>query len=1042
MNYNKQLKSMIEDNEISINQRIFKNIEFVTYCLYEVLDEFNFLSANLYFTQYYLRYESNCRKKKNSDIFMILRKYYHHYYSKKRIEIDFEEYFNVPEKFRMFKLINNNVVKKSVQILVDREAEYLDMLEKYRNVEIKELEYLTKEGYYERVIRTGVNYDERFKSSTFKFDIGDVINESTEKLPSYKTKVVRTLPLNFNWTNFKNSLGSKWSSRPSIDLVSCDNFDNHIKYEGQVHIAGLLGAGKSTYIIQETVRLVNKGNIKIGIVEPNVSEVIKTYESLKELGIKAVPIIGSTQLSKHLTRFSNAKLGGIESFNDLTNDSMSGIDYLSSNCLISSYANDYEIVESQYPCNRLKKDGSKKKFACPLAGSCSAFKRNIELIDADVWITTPHSLLASKANEIVDPIKRTYYELFHDCLDIIFVDEADSVQEEFDNQFITDETFYGGSNSIIDKFKRVEEVLRGHKFSNVESETHRWIVNYSHMVQLLNRVEYLIINSQSSRKYLIDDILTPRDLFKSMVGDLVDKENECSKKFIENLQAFLPLSEELQLNNELMEHELFVLYDKLTKCPNLGNANKMTEELITNYIGKYDLLIKSNSRYNRKKLFRKKLEFFIYLVLIDFYFRVQNNTINNIAHKIPEIYSIYASFRFVNTNFVHLITESIIGNIFGYKFSLDEENNLDVSLFNYSGIGRSLLEEWHQVKEELGQKGPGIVMLSGTSYAPTSAHYHIEKEPTFILKSEKAEGVIEQCILTKYDNANNPVKISGVSDRNLKKERLIELTKLLKNDFQYELEYWNNIGEDRKILVVVNSYEQCRIVGDYLRNHEFSYKVLSSNSILQEDEINTSLIESIPLLGNVDILIAPLSIISRGYNILKSNGDSYFGTAFFLIRPYITPGDMAYNYRILNSIVMPTLYKNKEKGYDFEESFGRTRKSVYSLLYEFSNKKFWKNLDKDQRTILSWFTFIPMKQAVGRMQRNGCSCRVFYCDGSFSKKDVERLTVESSMLKAWEANLRSLDTEMGRLLYGNFLSGLTKAIYNYEKMNENEEELY
>lgn len=1043
MNYSKQLKSMIEDNEMDIEPKVFKNIEFILYCLYETFDEFKISLANLYFTRYFLRYENDSKIDKVKDLLMILRKNYHQYYSKKRLEIDLDEYFNVPEKFRLFKLEDDNtVVKNKVFILVDRELEYNNMIQKHRKLNLKDLEYISGEGYYQRVIRSGNNYEGQFKSNIFDFDIGHKEISFNEKLPKYKNKVVEKLPLIFDWITFKKSLGPKWSERPSIDIDSCDQFEDYIKYEGQIHIAGLLGAGKSTYIIQETVRLLNNKNIKIGIIEPNVSEVLKTYESLIELGIKAVPIIGTTQLNKHLQRFANAKFDNFNSFNDLSSESMRVLDYLSNNCLLSSYTNDFEIQESQYPCNRLQREDSKKYYSCPLFEKCGAFKKNIDMLEADVWITTTHSLLASKTNEIIDPLNRTYYELFHDCLDIVFVDEADSIQEEFDNQFITDEDFYGGNNSVINKFKRVEEVLRNHKFGNMESETHRWIVNYSHLIQLLNRVEYLIINSQSSRKYFLDSVLTPRNLFNSLVNDLDNKENENSRIFIQNLEEFLPLSEELKLNSELLRHELFVLYDRLSKCPNMGSANKIIEELIDDYIEKYNLIIKANPRYNRKKLFKKKLELFIYLVLIDYYFRVQNSTISNIAHKLPEIHSIYSSFRFFNVDFVHLVTESIVGNIFGYKFNLDDENNLSVHIFNYSGIGRSLLEEWHQIKMELGQKGPAVVMLSGTSYAPKSAHYHIEKEPNFILKSEKEEGTIEQFIITKYDRYGGLIKVSGISDRNLKREKILELTKSLKNDILYELEYWNKIGEDRNVLLVVNSYEQCRIVGDYLRAEKLSYKVLSNNEELLNDEINVSLIEEIPSMENIEVLVAPLSIISRGYNILKENGDSYFGSAFFLMRPYITPGDMGYNYRILNSVVMPELLKNKRLGYDFEEAVNRTRKFAFRLLNEFNENKFWKHLEEEQRSILSWFTFIPVKQAVGRMQRNGCSCRVFYCDGSFASNKNEKLTTQSSMLKSWEENLKSINSKTGRLLYGKFLDGLTNAIEKYENINEDEEVFY
>lgn len=1045
MSYNSQLKSIIKGNNLLIEPRLFKNIEFILYCLYKHNDKIKIEDMNLYFTQFFQRYEDEKIRKKHDPTLYILRKYFHQYYNKKRLEIDLNGYFQIPDKFRLFEIKDDKFIqKKTITIMVDRKMEYEKMLKKYLEYGDEKVEFIQDSGYYERVIRTGNGYDEKFRKKTYSFDLNmDNYLGENKSLPLYKGKKIMELPLDFDWYTFKQRLGGDWSERPDINIVSSDgNLDNIIKYNGQIHIAGLLGSGKSTYIIQETVRLLEGNDIKIGIIKSNVSEVIKTYEALRDLGIRAVPIIGTTQIDKHFRRYTKSKFKELESFEDFSKGDMDALDYLSSNCLLSYYSGDYDIDESLFPCTKLKKQNSSKIYACPLFENCSFYRRYLDLIEADVWITTPHSLILSKASKIVDPQERTYYELFHDCLDIIFVDEADYVQEEFDNQFITDEIFYGNKDSIMNKFQRVDEILREQNLANVEFEGHRWSTNCSHLTQLLNRIEYLIINSPSNRKYLIDKILTPRDLYNSILNDIENIEAEKSQEFIKSLKTFLPLSEQLELNNQLMKHELYLLYDSLSKCPNMGNTNKIIDELIEEYFKKYNLVIKQDNGSNRDNLFRKKFELFIYLVLLDYYFRIQNKIIENIAHKLREIYTIYSSFRFINKNFIHLITESIIGNVFGYKFNLNEGNHLEVHLFNYSGIGRSLLEQWHQIKKELGMNGPSIVMLSGTSYAPKSAHYHIEEVPSFILKSEKQEGEIKQFINIKYDNLRKPIKISGISDRNFKKEKINELTDLLYNDFKYEIDHWMGLGDNRKILIIVNSYEQCRIVGDSLRYRELSYRVLSRNNELDLDEINASSIEELPENNPVDILVAPLSIISRGYNILKHNGDSYFGSVFFLIRPYTVPGDLAYNYRILNSAVIPKLLNYKKQGYPLEKAVEKTRRFAFGLESQFNNQKFWKYLSDEEKEILSWFTFIPIKQTIGRTQRNGCSCRVFYCDGSFVSEDNGELTTQSSMLKAWEENLININEGIGKLLYGEFLNGLSFAINDFEDSNENEEVFY
>ncbi len=1031
MSYNKQLKNLFDENQLVVDEKLFRRIEFVIYALYKALGEFEISNANLYFTQYFKRFFSS-NEHRFDYIFYILRKHYHQYYSNKQLEVDFIEYLDVPQKFRYFTVENEKVIKNNnIAYFVDRDSEYEEMISKFSLNIQNERKFIEGSGSYERIIRLGQGYDEKYTTKSFEFDIGTRIIPTYQAMGGYRTKHNKTLPLGFDWDKFKYELGSKWAERPSIHISSCNDFDNEIRYRGLIHIVGLLGAGKSTYIIQETLRLLKDEDVRIGIIVPNVAEVIKTYETLIDLGVKVAPIIGTTQLDKHRHRFLKSRLSSADSFNDICRSSLSALDYLTGYCMLSHYANDMDISEAQYPCNNLKKDGSRNHYNCPLFGECGFFRKFIDLEKAEVWVTTSHSLLSSKANQIIDSQRRTYYELFHDYLDVIFIDEADSVQEDFDHQFMTSEIFYGENESIMRKFQKVEELLKSHKAVNLESETHRWIVNQPHLTQLLYRMEYLIINSMAFRKHLISETLTPRSLFFSVVNDIANPESGQSKRFIESLQTFLPLSEELRLNEELMSHEIFVLYDKFTKCPNVGNAATIIEEIIENYINKYDLSIKKSDKYDRKRLFKKKFELFIYIVLIDYYFRIQNSTIENLASKIPEINTIFTPFKFYNKEFIHFMSESVIGNIFGYKLILNEDNRLYVYLFNYSGIGRSLIEDWPYIKKEINQEGPAVVLLSGTSYAPASAHFHIDEEPTFVLKSDRNEGKIEQFINTKYDKNGVGIRISGVSDNLLKRERLIELLKLLLNDIKVELKYWQTQDANRKVLLIVNSYEQCRTVGDYLVGRDITYRILSNTEDLKEDEINTSQIEEIPNLGDIDVLVAPLSIISRGYNIVDKKGNSYFGSAFILIRPYISPDDLAYNYRILNSIIAPMFKKYQKKGYTLDGAMSEVRKFAFNMLSDFNEKKFWKHLEPEQRAILAWYTFIPVKQAVGRMQRNGCDCRVFYCDASFANIQNGELTSKVSMLKAWEEIIKDVNSSIGEMLYGQYLIGLSKAINNF-----------
>lgn len=1033
MRYREQVKDMFEKNNIDIDYSNFIDTEFVIYGLYKALDEFEILNAHLYLTQYYKRFFADESNKENQ-IFYVLRKNYHQYHNKKQFEMNFERYMDVYSKFRFFDLCDGKIIKnKENHYMTDRNLDYDEMIKSQMKKD-NEIKFIENEGFYERVIRSNTKEDNQ-RLQKFEFNLEDKPSKEIKELPGYTTKKRAHLPLDFDWESFKSKLGSRWEGRPTIQINSLDNPDKNIKYEGIVHIVGLLGAGKSTYIIQETARLLEKNNIKIGIIVPNVTEVIKTYETLSELGIKAAPIIGKTQLLKHRRNFIKVKLSKAESLNEILNEDMKALEYLSGHCKLSYFAGDTDIIESNYPCNKLKKEKDKSFYNCPLFDECGFFKRYFTMEEADVWITTSKSILTSKANQIIDPKKRTYYELFYDSLDIIFIDEADSVQQDFDENFVTSEFFYGGSKSIIEKSNEVESLLKNEKLSTAESEAHRWLSNHISLRELFHRIEYLIQTSKGYEKKLIKDIITPKSILLTLLNSIEDSNSKKSEKFKDRLNSFLPISENLELNDELSNHELYLLYDELKKSPNMGITKIKIEEKINRYIEKYEVKAKPSALYDSQKLLKKRLELYIYIVLLDYFFKIQNITIKNLESGLPEIREIISSFKFYNKDFIHLVTESPVGNIFGYKLKINDKNKLEVELFNYSGIGRSLIEEWPYAKNELGENGPAVVLLSATSYAPKSAHFHIGEEPTFILKSEKEEGKIDQFIKVKYQDYEKILKISGVSDKEIKYKNLSSLTKNLLNDFKIEINHWEKQGTKRKVLIIVNSYEQCRIIGNTLKKEEISYKVLTNNKYPEDDEIISSQIEEIPSLGDIDILVAPLSIISRGYNIIDDSGNSYFGSAFFLIRPYISPEDSAYNYRILNSVISPIARSFSNEGNNISDTITKIRKIAFNMLDGFNEKQFWRNLSEMQREILSWYTFIPLKQAVGRMQRNGSDCRVFYCDGSFlNSKSKGELTPKESMLKSWEEVLANSDSEVGKVLYSNYLAGLRKAIGEYENI--------
>lgn len=119
---------------------------------------------------------------------------------------------------------------------------------------------------------------------------------------------------------------------------------------------------------------------------------------------------------------------------------------ISDSCTLKALANDFER-NNYYPCKSIKQGD--KTVLCPLANTCGVYKEWTELIDADVWVATTASLITSSIPAVIDPLERTIYEAMYDLLDIIFVDEADAVQKQFDEQFTVEIDAFGNNNSFL-----------------------------------------------------------------------------------------------------------------------------------------------------------------------------------------------------------------------------------------------------------------------------------------------------------------------------------------------------------------------------------------------------------------------------------------------------------------------------------------------------------------------------------------------------------------------------------------------------------------
>jgi hypothetical protein len=493
-------------------------------------------------------------------------------------------------------------------------------------------------------------------------------------------------------------------------------------------------------------------------------------------------------------------------------------------------------------------------------------------------------------------------------------------------------------------------------------------------------------------------------------------------KISENDDLFQKMKQYIEEPMEVNEFVLIV--DELLRV----DPNKETGRIIDNFLLKF-------TNNNEKgicgdELLKKQVEFLLYLAQIDYYIKYLIQHFPSVREYLEIEADLSEFLRIQSRDLKPFVPETMTGMMIGYRF-LPDENKF--KFMEYIGVGRQLLHEWHNLYERAdNNEGPGVIFLSGTSYAPGSSHFHLPFKTRWLLTSNQPLPKIEQFYLPVVDKEKGePIFISGTNDKESKNFNLQKLTNALKSTLQRELKYWEE--ENRRLLIVVNSYEDTEAVAEALRQDMYwkdKFRILTKDKQTQSYHYPKSLIEKFAY-ADAALLVAPLYAIGRGYNILQPHkNESLFGSVFFFIRPYIVPGDMNYMIQILHSFLPSFLQRVDDKRLQYGKAMGELKRmSIAKLEQMIREPDFWSILEDKEREILSWFTFIQVWQMTGRLLRGGTNARVFYVDAKFSPNYVkdEMDTPKTSMLESWKniLNQQAADPII-QALYGPFIDSLNQ----------------
>ena len=356
-----------------------------------------------------------------------------------------------------------------------------------------------------------------------------------------------------------------------------------------------------------------------------------------------------------------------------------------------------------------------------------------------------------------------------------------------------------------------------------------------------------------------------------------------------------------------------------------------------------------------------------------------------------------------------LVPESLAGRLSGVRYTVGDEGDVDIAHVGFVGTPRMLMHRIAQLGRDSGDTGPAVLLTSATSLLQDSPSYHINEGPHYVLRRPNAGAGWADSryfFLPLKDPYDDRQRLFFSGSRLSRREFVLKAmaTELLEGGRVSKVESalaQNDVvdGVDRKAAFVVNSYEQCEMLYDHIRQQFPAWRdrvrylvrggVLASAS---EHGITASEVERLGDDKDWDLFIFPMSAIGRGVNIVYKFGPradkAMIGSLYFLTRPHPRSDSLGF----LQGVVGAASEAFDQASFASpEEALAamRARRSEVSLkvaallrLPQASRAlgEFGRPFVADQ--------MIMILQTIGRAMRGDCPAFVYFVDAAWAPKSA------------------------------------------------------
>ncbi|MFG3405033.1 hypothetical protein [Streptomyces sp. NPDC048142] len=635
---------------------------------------------------------------------------------------------------------------------------------------------------------------------------------------------------------------------------------DRILLDGTLHLAGMVGAGKSTFMVLAAATAARHG-MRTTLVVGDAAEQLRLCELFDTLGLPAVPVLGVSTRETHVQRL-HRRLAS-RGHDNLLDHHAPAFDNLSTVCVADALRGTEAIEPLAYadaPCTRLHPEKEKQDpdageerettlpepwrplrtqpvrrrrpagpdragdatatpHGCPLWSRCPRHRAARHQVDALIWVANPSSLVQSPVASHLNDERLRQLELACRRSNLVFVDEADSVQMRFDELFAPSATLVKpGTESWLDQLHthKIEELSRRGRLLLADRDVEQWNAALSVVATAADRIFQRLISDTELREWVDQEYFSPWALQEKLIAEWFvltresgrpesaepsteDEHNlyegyEDDPDAVEDIAApttavdprraaITAVLDEFRDDplgdggfENLLAARLSDAANDLMHTLSPAAARDRIDTLLDGLLQSTPILTEMTP--DRREEWRnttcERLEFVLLLSVL-------HQRLDRLTFLWPMVEAVLRLdrqgkelARRAPLDYAPLIPEAPMGNVLGYQYQPHEDTYDEVGrttgtlrFFRCAGVGRELLLSLTSLGEdcETGRPGPNVVLMSGTSWAGESTRAHILAPVGAVLMPSEAslEGVGQTRFATHflYDASGEPMRLSG-----------------------------------------------------------------------------------------------------------------------------------------------------------------------------------------------------------------------------------------------------------------------------------------